>query len=490
VERVLAIGSVLVVSAVFLSKISARFGVPSLLLFLGLGMVAGSDGLGGIWFDNAELAQATGTVALTFILFGGGLDTDWKAIRPVLWRGLSLATVGAAVTAGLVGWFTHWLLGLGLMEGLLVGAIVCSTDAAAVFAVLRTQRMTLKARLQPLLELESGTNDPMAVFLTVGLIQLIATPSLGPGSLVPIFLTQMIVGLLGGLAFGFVAVRMLNRIDLEIEGLYPVLLMGIVLVSYSVTAILGGSGFLATYIVGLVMGNNHVLHKGTLVRFTDGLTWLMQIAMFLILGLLVFPSRLPAVAGSGTAIALFLVFVARPASVFIALLFARLGTRHKLLVSWVGLRGAVPIVLATFPLLAGFPRADLYFHLVFFVVISSLLLQGTTIGWVARRLALAGAALRRGPSALEFAPAHPGSNQLLDLVVEPSSPVISLRLVDLGLPPSALIVLITRGKEYVIPRGSTALQSGDQLLVLADTPDAERIRERIEGTKSVEVEDA
>ncbi|HRJ17933.1 MAG TPA: potassium/proton antiporter, partial [Bryobacteraceae bacterium] len=355
------ITAVLLLAALGASKLSYRLGVPGLLLFIAIGMLAGSDGPGGIWFDDARLSQSVGVIALAFILFSGGLETDRRAIRPVLWQGLSLSTLGVAFTALLIGTFAHFILKTTWLEGLLLGAIVSSTDAAAVFSILRSKSVSMKGRTQPLLELESGSNDPMAVLLTVGLIEAISQPDTGPVRLLAILVLQLAVGAVAGYAAGRAALWTLNRFKLESDGLYPAFTIAVVLLTYSGASLLQGNGFLAVYLAGILLGNGDFLHKRSLVRFHDALAWLMQIAMFLVLGLLVFPSQLPPVALPGLLLALFLIFIARPAAVFAALAFAQIRFRQKALVGWVGLRGAVPIILATFPLLAGLPAAGLFF---------------------------------------------------------------------------------------------------------------------------------
>jgi len=364
-ETVLIGAAVLLLLSVLVSKISDRFGVPTLLLFLVLGMLAGSDGPGGIAFDDPAAAQFIGVVALVQILFAGGLDTEWERVRPVLKEGLLLATVGVLITALVTGLFATVLLGFPLLEGLLLGAIVSSTDAAAVFSVLRSKGVGLKGQLQPLLELESGSNDPMAIFLTVGLSQLITQPDSSPLGLLGLFLLQMLVGGVAGYLMGRVMLFLVNRLKLGYEGLYPVLILSMAFLTFGLTDLLGGSGFLAVYLAGLVLGHHDFIHKRSLVRFNDGLAWLMQIAMFLTLGLLVFPSELVPIIGVGLLMAFCLIFIARPLGTFVGLLPSAFRWRGKAFISWVGLRGAVPIVLATFPLLNQIPQADLIFNVVF-----------------------------------------------------------------------------------------------------------------------------
>ena len=467
--------------AVLASKASNRVGVPSLLLFLLIGMLAGSEGPGGIPFDDAHLAQALGIVALAFILFAGGLDTNWESVSDVRWEALSLSTAGVLVTAVLVGWFATIALGLSWLQGLLLGSIVSSTDAAAVFAILRSRRASLRSPTRPLLELESGSNDPMAVFLTLAFIRLLIQPQDSVLDLVPMFLLQMVFGFVLGYLLGKAAILLLNRLQLETEGLYPVMTLAWVLLTYGLTSFLGGNGFLAVYLAGIVMGNSDFIHKRSLIRFHDGLAWLMQITMFLTLGLLVFPSRLLPVVGTGLLISFFLMFVARPAGVFLSLVFAKLGLRQKLMISWVGLRGAVPIILATFPLVAALPNADLYFNVVFFIVLTSVLVQGTSLPLVAQWLGVKVPLTATRAYPLEFVPGTKSRSDLVEITIPETSPVIGKQIVDLQLPKSALIVLLSRNEDFLVPRGSTILQAGDTLMVLAEKKDFNDVH-RLVGT--------
>jgi potassium/hydrogen antiporter len=478
IEAILLAASVLLLLSILASKASGRLGVPALLLFLVIGMLAGSDGPGGIYFDDPWLTQLVGVVALAFILFDGGLSTRWSAIRPVLLRGVALSSLGVLLTMLLVGAFARLLLDFSWIEALLLGAIVSSTDAAAVFSVLRSRDVSLKGDLEPLLELESGSNDPMAVFLTVGLTGLLVDGSGSIAALVPMFFRQMIFGALIGVALGLLMVFVINRIRLGYEGLYPVLTLAFVLLVYATASarVVGGNGFLAVYLAGLVMGNRVFIHRRSLVRFHDGLSWLMQIAMFLALGLLVFPTRLVFVAGAGLLISAFLILVARPASVFLTLLFARMDVREKAMVSWVGLRGAAPIILATFPLLAGIPRSEIIFNLVFFIVLTSVLLQGTLIPPVARLLKVDAPLKTRPALPLELAQTASLDSDLVEIDVPDGAPIAGKRIMDLGLPDGALVVLLKKGERFFVPGGGTVLESGDRLTVLAGHDILEDVR--------------
>lgn len=488
IEHLLVAISLLLFLSIVASKASSKMGVPALLLFLVLGMLAGSDGPGGIYFDDARFAQSLGVIALTVILFSGGLDTKWTSVRPVLWGGLVLSTAGVFITALLVGLFASYILGFSLLEGLLLGAIVSSTDAAAVFSVLRSRAVGLKGDVRPLLELESGSNDPMAVFLTIGLTRVLTEPDIGVSILFPLFAQQMLVGAAFGYGIGKAVIYTINRSKLEYEGLYSVLALSLILLTYGATASLGGNGFLAVYIAGIIMGDSEFIQKRNIIRFFDGLAWLMQIAMFLTLGLLVFPARLIPVIGLGILASLFLIIVARPVAVFLCLAFFRMKLNEKALVAWVGLRGAVPIILATFPLIAGLPQADTIFNLVFFIVITSVLLQGTTITRFARWLGVDAPSPPRPRYPLEFEATENLNSILVNIETPPDSYIVGKQIVDVRFPKGALIVLIERGEEFIVPRGSTVLEAGDTMLVLADRREIEETRSLVEARAKSEEE--
>lgn len=469
IDQLLVATGILLLIAIFASKASGRLGLPSLLLFLVVGILAGSEGLGGIEFADVGIAQTLGVVALAFILYSGGLDTSWPSVRPVLWPALSLSTVAVLITAVSVGLFAAWLLGLRFIDGLLLGAIVSSTDAAAVFSVMRSRGVGLKEQIRRLLELESGSNDPMAIFLTVGVIGLLLRPGSSIVSLLPLFVVQMVLGTVIGLGVGWIMVWVINRINLAYDGLYSVLTLAIVMLVYGFAAVSGGNGFLAVYLAGLVMGNRDFIHKRSIRRFHDGLAWLMQIAMFITLGLLVFPSQLQPVIWSGLALAIFLILIARPLGVFLALLPFRLSNREKAMISWVGLRGAVPIILATYPLVSGVTNADTLFHLVFFIVLVSVLLQGPLIPLVARWLGVGEPLAEASPRyPLEFEQTADLDSNLVEVPVPDHSLAVGKPIVDLHLPEAALVVLISRDDKFIVPRGGTVIKEGDRLLVLAD----------------------
>lgn len=474
-DLVLVLGAGFVLLAILASKLSSRLGVPALVVFIGLGMLAGSEGPGGIEFSDFGLVKTLGSIFLAFILFAGGMDTPWESIRPIAWRGLSLATLGVVVTAGLVGAFAHYALGFSAVQGLLLGSIVSCTDAAAVFSVLRSRGLSIKHRIAPLLEFESGANDPVAVFLTVGLVDVAAHPDRSMWQLVPTLLQQMPIGIAVGLLAGHAVVWLINHLRLEFDGLYPVLTVASAAGAYGSAYLLGGNGFVAVYVAGIVLGSKVFVHKIALTNFHDGLAWLLQIAVFTALGLLVQPSRLLPVAWMGILLALFVMLFARPAAVFVSLAFARMGKRARFFVAWAGLRGAFPIILGTFPVLAGLDKGHEIFNLVFFVVVASVLAQGTTLRPLARRLrVLSDLAV---PEDLQPA----SHSDLLEIELSDGSPAVGKQVVDLGLPSTALLVLLKRGGDDYIPRGSTILRRGDRLLVATRRQDREELKVRLAG---------
>lgn len=471
IELIMLIAASLIVLSVVATRTSSRLGVPALLLFLGIGMLAGAEGPGRIAFTDYHLTQTIGTVALAFILFSGGLDTDWQTIRPVLAQGMTLANLGVVLSALLLGAFAMLVFNFDWRTAVLLGAIVSSTDAAAVFSVLRERGVNLKNNLEPLIELESGSNDPMAVFLTVGLVGIITTPGATLLDLAPGFVLQMGLGALGGAFFGKLIVFAVNHLRLQQEGLYVVFTLAATMLTYAATALVGGNGFLAVYLAGIMVGNHNLVHKRSILRFHDGIAWLMQITMFLTLGLVVSPSQLFMVAPLGLLVALFLIFVARPLSVFGSLIWFRRSFREMLMVSWAGLRGAVPIILATFPLTGGVAGATTIFNVIFFVVLVSVLLQGASIKWIARWLGLNA----EQPRALDqhlYVPDVRLSSRLWEAIIPPGSSLAGTNLLSLHLPRGVLVVQIQRENQVIIPSGDTVLQVGDRLFVLA-TPETQ-----------------
>jgi len=463
------LAGVLLLLGIASSKFSARLGVPVLVLFLSVGMLAGSEGLGRIPFEDYALANNIGSVALALILFDGGLRTPLQAVRRVWKPALALSTVGVLLTSLITGLAAAWVLKLPLLQGLLVGSIVGSTDAAAVFSMLRSSGLRLPERLTATLEVESGANDPMAIFLTLGLIGVITGSADSPLALLWLFLGQFGVGTIAGLLVGRLATAAVNRINLDTPGLYPLLALAFALVAFGAAAVLGGSGFLAVYIAGIVLGSSSIVFRRGIFSFHDAIAWLGQIVLFVMLGLLSFPSRLLAVAWEGLLIALVLILVARPIAVWASVWPFRFRRRDLTFLSWVGLKGAVPITLATFPLLAGVPKSGQIFNAVFFVVVLSALSQGWSLPLVARWLHIGRPADPTPALSVEINALRQVDGEIVDYTVQPGSLVAGLPLRELALPDGVVVSLIVRGQEVVMPRGSSTLLPGDHVFVALRT---------------------
>lgn len=479
-ENILFIGSFLLLLSVFAGKTSYKFGIPILLFFLGVGMLAGSEGIGKIYFDDPKVGQFIGIVALNVILFSGGLATKWENVKSILWEGVTLSTLGVLITALIVGAYVFLITNLTFLESFLIGSIISSTDAASVFSILRSNKLNLKHRLKPILELESGSNDPMAYFLTVTIIGLILNPKLNVFSVIPAFFQQFIIGTLVGISFGYGGKFIINKIKLDYEGLSPVLVISLVYLCFSIANIFGGNGFLAVYLFAVILGNKNYIHKKAIVSFFDGLAWLMQIVLFLTLGLLVYPSNLIPVIVIGLGISMFQIFFARPISVFISLLFFKTPLNAKLFISWVGLRGAVPIVFATYPLIAGIEKADLIFDIVYFISLISLLLQGSTLSFVSKLLgvsfnddqnlkAIGTASMEKYRDSIK--------SDYTEYYISSNSKVIGKQIVDVKLPDDVIIAVIKRDKKYIIPNGYTIIHIHDILMIFSETTPNSEIRE-------------
>ncbi|WP_426358329.1 potassium/proton antiporter [Pseudocolwellia sp. HL-MZ19] len=466
IDQIILLSAVLILLGIISSQLSARLGLPVLVLFLIVGMLAGEDGPGGIFFDNAEAAHSLGTLALALILFDGGLQTPFKAIKQVWKPASTLATLGVLVTGGVTGVAAAYILDIPLLQGLLLGAIVGSTDAAAVFSLLRNAGINLNPKLKATLEIESASNDPMAIFLTVGLLEILVN-DLKPGSgLLVMFLSQMGLGAIVGLAVGWLSVRLINKIQLVAVGLYPVLVSACGLLSFGITANIGGSGFLAVFITGVVIGNSRFVFQRSTFLFHDGLAWLSQITMFVVLGLLITPTSLFDIWFEGLLIALVLIFVARPIAVVPVLALFGFNIREITLVSWVGLRGSVPIILAIFPLIFGLPGADLIFNVVFFVVLISATLQGSTLSLMARKLKLTLPPPVTPAATLEITALGDVDADIVEYTLGDSSRSVGRRISQLALPDGAVMAMITRNNKVIAPRGSTLLEAGDQLFIV------------------------
>jgi potassium/hydrogen antiporter len=456
----LAAGVLLAASAL-LSRVAGRTGVPVVLVFLVLGMLAGSEGLGRIPFEDYSLAFRVGTVGLALILFDGGLNTSWVSFRTAIGPGASLATVGVLVTASLVGWAAH-AMGLTWSEALLLGAVVASTDAATVFSLLRASGVNLRRRLASTLEVESGLNDPLAVMLTLSLTQAAVThrpPGLGMAGMIAV---QLVVGTVVGVGVGGGGGALLRRTPLMAAGLYPVVTLAFALIAFGGATLAHGSGFLAVYVAGLLLGNGRLPHRTGVLRSHDFIAWASQVVMFLMLGMLVFPSNLVPVAWSGLGLALFLALVARPVAVGLSLLPFRFARNEVLFLSWVGLRGAVPIVLATYPVLAGVEHGVRMFSLTFFVVVTGVLLQGSTVGVLARRLRLESQA-QASPPTLEIHGSKPLKAELLSFTIAEPLAVSGVALADVPFPPGVEPMFVIRDADVVRARPELVLEPGDSV---------------------------
>lgn len=474
-ENILLVVSVLIFTSILISKTGYRFGIPTLLLFLLVGMAFGSDGLG-IQFNSASDAQFIGMMALSIILFSGGMDTRYSDIKPVLKQGILLSTVGVLVTTLLTGLFIYFLsnhtqanIELTLLVSLLLAATMSSTDSASVFSLLRSQRMNLKYNLRPMLELESGSNDPMAYMLTIVLIQVI-----GSGSnfdiviiLKDLFLQFLFGGVLG-YAFGKFSVWLINKIELSNSSLYPILLLSIIFITFTLTDLVKGNGYLAVYIAGMIVGNARLAYRKETNTFMNGLTWLFQIIMFLTLGLLVNPHEMIDIAVTALLIGIFMILIARPVSVFLCLLpFKGISNKARIFISWVGLRGAVPIIFATYPVIAQIPGSNQLFNTVFFITLLSLIIQGMTISKMARWLKLD---LPEEKEGNEFGVELPEEidTHLNDITLTEDMLTVGNRLADMNIPKGTLVMLIKRGNEFIIPNGQIELHAGDKLLVMSE----------------------
>ena len=466
------------------SPLPGRVGVPVLLLFLGVGMAAGSEGIGGIPFEDYGLAFRLGNVALALILFDGGLNTPLPVLRRVIGRASALASVSVLLTALLVAAVG---VALGLSPGLafLVGAVVSSTDAAAVFSVLRSSRVRLKDSTAATLEVESGLNDPMAMFLTVVATELLLPSGLAPSDALGIFVQQLVLGAAGGVGVGLLGRFLLQTVRLPAAGLYPVITVALAFLSFGVTTLVEGSGFLAVYLTGIVLASGQLPYRAGVRRVHDSLAWLAQILMFVLLGLLVFPSRLLPTVGMGLALALALAFVARPLAVLAVLAPFRPRWRESVFVSWVGLRGAVPIVLATYPVLRGIAFGEELFHLVFFVVVVNGLVPGATVGLAARWLGISRAAAPPPAASVEMVSLREFPGEFVWYFVHPVSAVAGACVRDLSLPESCLAVLIVRGESVIVPRGDTSLEPADQVCLFV-TSDARSLADLLFGAGGAE----
>jgi cell volume regulation protein A len=462
-ELILIVGGLLA-AGILGALLADRIRIPGLLLFLGLGMLAGSEGIGGIEFDDMQLARTLGTIALVLILFEGGLTAGWPEIRPVLGTAASLATLGTVLTACAAGIAAHWIFGIGVLEGMIVGAAIAATDSAAIFAVLR--RSTLEKRLARTLEGESGMNDPVALLLVIGFIEWIQDPSFGFADMVGLLALKLAIGTLVGLAMGKLATAALDRVRMPTDGIYPVATIAIAGLAFGIAEIAHGSGFLAVYLTALALGTARIPARRTIVAFHEGVGWVAQIGLFILLGLLVFPSKLGDVAAESLLLSAVLILVARPLAAFLATAFAPLNLRERAMLGWAGLRGATPIWLATFPVVAGVGAGQELFSIVFFVVVSSTLVQGASFEPLATRLGLTTDEPALPRRLLESGRIRRLGGDVISYRLRPGAAAAGHLVRELGLPREALVNVIVRDGAAIPPRGSTELLEGDELHVL------------------------
>lgn len=477
IEIILLVLSVLIFISIIAGRIGTRLGVPTLVLFLAVGMIAGGDGVG-IQFNDYRTAETIGTVSLCIILFSGGLATSMNEIKPVIAQSIVLSTLGVLITASLTGFFAWWIIGellpafgLSLLTALLLASVMSSTDSAAVFSILGSSDTQLKNNLRGTLECESGSNDPMAYMLTITIIGLInagGEPNIG-GIIINI-IQQIVIGAVGGYLLGRLAIWLINRMKVDNEAYYPIIILTFCIFIFSFTHVIGGNGYLAVYLGGLIIGNSDFVDRRITLKFFDAISWFCQIVMFITLGLLVNPHDLPSIAIPALLIGLFVIFLARPIAVFICFLpFRRVGLKDKIFISWVGLRGAVPIIFAIYPLTAGVPYAQFIFNVVFFITVLSVLLQGTFLTTVAKKLDLIAPSRPRPKKMKDFDRDTYGPVSLqAEIEVNANTLRNGSRLMDLNLPDNVLIAMIKRNEEFFVPKGKTELEIGDKLLVMTN----------------------
>ena len=475
-ENLLLVGSILLFISLLAGKTTYKIGIPTLLLFLIIGMLAGSDGVG-INFNNPKAAQFIGIIALNIILFSGGMDTKYHEIRPVIIPGFILSIFGVLLTAFFTGCFIYWLtndfivsITFSFIESLLLASVMSSTDSASVFNLLRSRGLSLKENLRPLLEFESGSNDPMAYMLTLTFIAFINNPTGTVWSMALFLIMQLVIGCIAGFLLGKLSVWIINKIKLDNDSLYSVLLITCMFFIFSFTDFLKGNGYLAIYLAGLVIGNSKFIHKRSVVKFFDGLTWLVQIVMFLTLGLLVNPSELFPIAGISLLIGVFMILVGRPLSVFLTLIPIRQITlKARVYISWVGLRGAVPIIFATYPWIANISQAKMIFNIVFFITILSLIVQGTSLTWMAKLLRLS-KKKREEVKLTEFDVEFSDEikSAMSELTIRNEHLINGHKIMNIAIPERTLVVMVKRNNHYFIPKGNTELSEGDILLLISD----------------------
>ena len=453
-------GLVLLIS-ITASKVLYRFGVPILLIFIVLGMLFGSDGIVGISFENYQLTNQICSIALIFIMFYGGFGTNWKVAKPSIKPSLFMSTLGVVLTTVLTGTFAYFILNVSVLEALLIGAVVSSTDAASVFAILRSQKLNLKGTLASLLEVESGSNDPTAYMLTISILTMMSTGS--ANGVFFIILKQIIFGIMVGVALAKISVYVVRHVDFEIKGFDSIYITAIAILAYALSEYLGGNGYLSVYICGVIIGNNNIPHKRNLFNYFDGISWIMQIALFFLLGLLSFPSKITSILGVSIAIAIFLTFVSRPLTTFLILKPFGYSMKEKIFISWVGLRGAASLVFAIYAMTYGANVENDIFHIIFFVALFSVVIQGTLIPKLAKKLDL----VDDSTTVLKTFNDYSGemSSNLIEVTITGDNKWANKSIMDADIPKEILIVMIKRNNEIITPKGSIVIKEGDTLVL-------------------------
>ena len=460
VELMIISGLVLLI-CITSSKMLYKFGVPMLLIFIVLGMLFGSDGIVGIYFDNYDLTSKLCSIALVFIMFYGGFGTNWKMAKPVANQSILMSTFGVIITSLLTGVFCYFILNTSLLEGLLIGSIVGSTDAASVFTILRSQKLNLKSEIASLLEVESGSNDPIAYMMTLSIVMIMSSGL--SWSIVPMILKQIIFGILLGAVLAKATVFIIRRANFELEGFYSIFIIAIAILAYALSEFIGGNGYLSVYIAGIILGNSKIPHKKSLVAFFDGISWIMQIMLFFMLGLLSFPSRLPQVIGVSILISIFMIFIARPIATHVILRGFKTPIKEQILISWVGLRGAASIVFAIFAITSGVPIENDIFHIIFFIALISVSVQGTLLPKVAQKLDLVDNDTTVLKTFNDYQ--EEKSTMLLEYNVSKSSKWMNKTIMDAEIPDDILIVMIKRNGQVIVPKGSTEILEKDILVL-------------------------
>ncbi len=472
---IILIGGILIFVSILVGKAGSRFGIPSLLLFLLVGILFGSEGFG-LRFYNADIAQFIGMIALSIILFSGGMDTQFSDIKPILWQGIALSTAGVFLTTFFTGLFIFWISGfdftsiyMPLATSLLLAATMSSTDSASVFNILRSQKIQLKYNLKSTLELESGSNDPMAYMLTIALIQYITASAFGIGGVIWSFIMQFAIGGAVGFIVGKLAVHLINKIQLSIPSLYSLLLLSLIFFTFALTDMIKGNGYLAVYIAGIIVGNNKIVYQKEIARFLDGMTTLVQMVMFLSLGLLVKPSEMIHSIPIAILIGIFMIVVGRPLSVFLTLLpFKKINTRSKLFISWVGLRGAVPIIFATYPVVAGIEFSDQIFNIVFVITLMSLTVQGMSITSISKLLHLYLPENENNKKIFGMELPEEINAVLQEITLTEERLKEANQLKNMTLPPKTLVIMVKRNNKFMVPNGTMELLAGDRLLMISE----------------------